>query len=470
MLFHPQTVIKKDGTFTLSKQTAAIAHPCMSATIIKEFWNNLSFQTSTLTVNECNELVFCIGNASKPALQGYDYAINVTPDGICLCADTEKDLQRGFMTLVDLFYDVDAEDDSLAIRIDCCEILDRPLIQNRMVHFCIFPETEFFELQRFVRLCGALKYTHIVLEFWGMLQYDCMKELGWCHAFSKEQVRPIIKEAHDMGLEVIPMFNHWGHASGCRGCYGKQTVLDQNPKLQTYFSADGWRWDIAKPKVRALLRSIREELCELCGEGKYFHVGCDEAYGFDFSKESMDFICDFLNEISREMNEKGRRIIAWGDMCLSKHPEFNPENRYVDCNNPSLESEQYMLEHLDRSIVIADWQYTAPVAPVETAAIFQDAGFDTLLCPWDRGIAQTKAAIATTKEFELMGFMHTTWHTLSGGMCFVTLTAMGGFENIDEAKRSIHFKLTTAALLRKIMPINGDCRKAGWCKAQIDNV
>jgi hypothetical protein len=69
-----------------------------------------------------------------------------------------------------------------------------------------------------------------------------------------------------------------------------------------------------------------------------------------------------------------------------------------------------------------------------------------------------------------MGFMHTTWHTLSGGMPFITLTAMGGFENIDAQKHSMPLKLTTSALLRKIMPINGDCRKAGWRKAQIDNV
>ena len=468
MIFHPQSLKKTEGSFVLPAAVSAVANPCMDKDILKEYWHNFSFECSALELTATDELVFAVGNAPKLPLNGCAYSVNVTPDGICIFAETEQDLLHGYMTLLDQIKAIDLND-TTAASIECCEFAERALIRNRMVHFCIFPETEIWQLQRFVRMCGALKYTHIVLEFWGMLQYDCMKELGWSHAFTKEQIKPIIKEANDMGLEVIPMFNHWGHASLSRGGKGKHTVLDQNPKLQTYFDETGWCWDIKKPKVRALLRSIRDELCELCGEGKYFHVGCDEAYGFQFTTENMDGICSFLGEISRDMNEKGRRIIAWHDMFLSKHPEFNPDNHYT-CNNPSLEAEQYMLAHLDRNIIIADWHYQAPIAPVQTSAIFKNEGFDTLLCPWDRGLAQTKAAISTTKEFELMGFMHTTWHTLSGGMYFVTLTAMGGFENIDEAKHSIHFQLTTAALLRKVMPINGDCRKAGWCKAQIDNV
>ena len=334
------------------------------------------------------------------------------------------------------------------------------------MHFCIFPETEIWELQRFVRLCGALKYTHVVLEFWGMLQYDCMKELAWSHAFTKEQIKPIVKEALDLGLEIIPMFNHWGHASASRVGFGKHVVLDQNPRLQTYFSEDGWCWDIKKPKVRALLRSIREELCELCGNGQYFHVGCDEAYGFDFSKESMDLICDFLSEISRDMNGKGRRIITWGDMFLSKHPEFNPNNRYSDCNNPSLETEQYMLGRLDRSVIIADWQYFTTIAPIETSSVFQNAGFDCLTCPWDRGLAQTRAAVTAVKEQQLMGFLQTTWHSISGRMPFITLAAMGGFESIDTYDTN-YINTRTAALLRKAFPTHGDYQKCGWNKRQV---
>ncbi len=467
MIFHPQNVIKTNGSFAFFGDVNAIAHSCLNKDIIKDFWHGFTFQSSTLNIAESEKFIFSMGNAKPLSLDGCEYSINVEPDGICVYAENEKDLIHGFMTLLDRFQAVD-RGEALAIQVDCCQIKDKPMIQNRMVHFCIFPETELWELQRFIRFCGALKYTHVILEFWGMLQYDCLNELSWSHAFTKEQVKPIIKEANDLGLEIIPMFNHWGHASAGRVIHGKHVVLDQNPTLQTYFSEDGWCWDIRKPKVKKLLRQIRDELIELCGNGSYFHIGCDEAYNFTFTKERMDFICNFINEISDEMGLKNRRVIAWGDMFLYRHSHYNPNNKYA-CNAPSSDVERYLLEHLCRDVIIADWQYDAIQAPIETVNTFKQAGFDCLLCPWDKGIAQTSSAFSTIKEQTLMGVLHTTWHTLSKGMPYVTLAAVGGFENIDKCKMP-PIRTYSAALLRKVMPTNGDYAKAGWSKIQIDNL
>ena len=80
-----------------------------------------------------------------------------------------------------------------------------------------------------------------------------------------------------------------------------------------------------------------------------------------------------------------------------------------------------------------------------------------------------KAVIVTVEEKKLMGVLHTTWHTLSKGMPYVTLAAILGFDGIDKCgntKLATH----TAALLRKVMPANGDYEKAGWSKFQVDNL
>ena len=66
-----------------------------------------------------------------------------------------------------------------------------------------------------------------------------------------------------------------------------------------------------------------------------------------------------------------------------------------------------------------------------------------------------------------MGYMHTTWHTLSKGMPYVTLMALGGLEDITDHAQ-IKMRTYTAALLRKVMPADGDYQKAGWSKQQID--
>ncbi len=467
MIFQPQDTVVKAGSFTFAGDVCAIAHPSLSKTVPKELWHGATFRTSHLSITESSEYIFSIGSATPTPLDGFAYSIHIEPSGACVLAATERDLIHGFVTLLDRFKATD-QGDTLAIEADCCTIRDKAAIQSRMVHFCVFPETELWELQRFIRLCGALKYTHIVLEFWGMLQYDCQKELAWPMAFSKAQLKPILGEAAELGLEIVPMFNHWGHASSGRVMHGKHVVLDQNPSLQPYFSQDGWCWDIRNPKVKELLRRVRSELIELCGNGSYFHVGCDEAYNFALTKDNMDLLCDFINDVVDEMRKMGRRAIAWGDMLLYRHPQYNPNNKYT-CNAPSPEAEQYMLSRLDKALIIADWQYDATESPIETASVFQKAGFDCLLCPWDRGKPQMNAVITTVKEQGLMGFMHTTWHTLSKGMPYVTLAAIGGFAPIDGCT-TIQMRTSTAALLRKVMFANGNYERAGWSKLQIDSL
>ena len=464
MIFEPKVCSLTGGNFVLSGMINATAHPCLNKAIIKEFWNNFTFNASELTVSETEEFVFSIGNAKKLSLDGNAYSISIEPSGVCIYAENEKDLIYGFMTLIDRIKAIDLNEKTVPV-LECCEIRDCAAIQNRMVHFCIFPETELWELRRFVRLCGALKYTGVILEFWGMLKYDCMKELAWSFAFTKEQIRPIIREAHELGLEVIPMFNHWGHATASRVMHGKHVVLDQNPTLQTYFSDDGWCWDIRKPKVKELLRQIRGELIELCGDSKYFHIGCDEAYHFDFTEENMNALSDFINEISDELTAIGRRTSMWGDMLLYRHSHYNKDNRYA-CNAPSPEVETYFLKNLKKDIIIADWQYNSPIAPVETADVFAKAGFDCLLCPWDEGRNEVNASLETVNEYSLMGFIHTTWHTLSKGMPYVTQMAKGGWD-FTKGYNTENMRTETAALLRKVMPAEGDYKKAGWSKVQV---
>ena len=79
------------------------------------------------------------------------------------------------------------------------------------------------------------------------------------------------------------------------------------------------------------------------------------------------------------------------------------------------------------------------------------------------------SVISTVKEQALMGFLHTTWHTLSKGMPYVTLAATLGFDYVDKC-RMTQMRTHTAALLRKVMPIDGDYEKAGWSKVQVDSL
>ena len=464
MIFTPKKMIPAAGCFRFDGPVTAVAHPCLSADAVRDFWKHFTYEQSELTVRTTDACALMLGEAEALPLDGYDYAVCVEESGISITAQDEKSLLHGFMTLLDRLTLTECGD-RITVEVAACRIWDSPSVDFRMVHFCIFPETELWELQRFLRFSAALKYTHAVLEFWGMYAYDCMKELAWPHAYTKEELIPILTEARELGLELIPMFNHWGHATASRVMHGKHVVLDQAPEKQVYFTETGWCWDITKPSVRALLRQVRAELIDLCGEGSYFHVGCDEAYGYDLNPvENRDAICDYLNEIAAEMDACGRRIIAWGDMFLYRHPHYN---RGYCCLSASAESEAYMLARLDKRVILADWQYTPGRGAVETTEVFVRAGFDCLICPWDRGLDHTDGCLTTAKTEGVMGIMHTTWHTLSSGTPYVMLSAVGAYDGNFPWDFGV-YATRTAALLRKAAPVDGEYRRAGWSKKQIE--
>ena len=462
MIFSHEKYTKKDGDFIIDNNISAIANRVFDKPIFVEFWEGFTRKASNLKLTYTDALVFSIGNAKTLSLDEFDYTINVECGGISISAKDEKNLIYAFMTLLDCIY---IDSISAKQKIACCEIRECPDISQRMVHFCLFPDTELWELKRFVRLCGALKYTHLILEFWGMYKFDCLAELSWKHAFTKEQIKPIIQEANDMGLEIIPMLNHWGHASQSRVIHGKHVVLDQNPRLYRLFNDDGWCWNIESEEVRKLLSCMRSELIELCGDGEYFHIGCDEAYNFEHTTANMDRVCEYINEVSDSLSNLGRRTIMWGDMVVSNHDTYMQSYNAL-C--PDEEAEAYMMATLNKNIVIADWQYCSESIPIETSLALNDAGFDVLVCPCDAGTKYSDACIGTVKNHNLHGLLHTTWHTLSVGMPYVVRTAAATWNcDIPHYADMSPYAVKTASLIRKVCPSDGSYEKAGWAKYEI---
>ena len=457
MLFTIKSAVLKEGAYHFPKTVKAIAHKALCTDAVRTLFHNFTYTASTLDMSETDALSLSIGDATPIALDGNTYALRVSESGVYLTAKDENELLRGFMVLLDRILPTDN-----GAKIECCDILDTPRIGVRMVHLCVFHETELWEVHRFLRAAAVLRFTHVILEFWGMLRYDCLPELGWKEAFTKEEIRPIIEEVRSLGVEVVPMFNHWGHASACRVMHGKHVVLDQNPRLASLFTAEGWCWDIRSEKTRALLREVRAELCELCGDGSYFHIGCDEAYDFTFTKEHMDAITDYINEIGAELEAMGRRVIVWGDMFLTHKPTHSKENAYA-CNAPSEEAASYLISRLHPRTVVADWQYGAKKAPVETVYDFQNAGLDCIVCSWDRGVPQLQSCITTACDAALFGFMHTTWHTLSQGYPYTAMAAALACGNPSGIDRH-HYLTACASILRRVYPALGDYAHTGFSK------
>ena len=426
----------------------------------------------TLTPNlefSDTENCFTIGEPTPCDLEGKDYAINVTENGIWVGGKDYKTTVKGFLTLLEMIFCFGRDD----YRVDCGKTLDSAKISFRAVHICLFPEYSLNTIRKVIRTCGMAKYSHVILETWGCIKLDALKELSWPQGHTKEEIRELVKEANAMGMEVIPFFQHLGHAALARmGYAGKHTVLDQNLALEHLFypRSYGWVWNFKNEETKALLKAVRDELCELFGEGEYFHLGCDES-GMEFQP---DELCNWLHEVQEDLSAKGRRGIIWGDMLLSKDffPEEGKDPRrpwtiVYECNSTKEYAEK-LLTTIDKRLIVADWQYDVLTAPWRSTTKIREYGFDVICCPWEFH-ENIPAAVSTAETEGCLGIMETTWNKLIvspgiqnliyAGLCsWGDPQFAGWFDEIGERAYNIY---------RRVAPDSKTYETSGWSEKQV---
>ena len=439
--------------FTLSGKACVCCDRKMQNNTVKNLWKSFCLGNGELTFTEGPENTFRLGETPLPALdEGKEYAAVIDEKGIAIVGDSYGGLMRGFMVvLMQISYTAEG------MTVPCGSLESQHRIRNRMIHICVFPDNPRYFTRKMLRLAGLCQYTHVVLEFWGMLQFDCLKELAWPMAYSKQEAAELIREIREMGMEPIPMFNQLGHATACRVAHGKHVVLDQNPTLQHLFTGDGWDWNIKSPLVQQLHKNIRAELYELFGPGEYFHVGCDEAYNYTHDDTTRrELLPAFLSRLTGEVAAEGRRPMIWMDMMLEKGKFIT-----ATCHPDEV---ALMQGSLHESTVMVDWQYRVHEAPVPSLLSLKDSGHDVMGAPWH--FATNYNAMAdTVAEHNLFGIMMTTWHSMETMMpsilgcakrCGVTTHA---WSPVSSAK---DFRKETAAMLRRVSFEGNTYETAGW--------
>ncbi len=424
-------------------------------------------------VYDLNDNTITIGNTAKVDFSGFDYAINIDEEGVYIASETYAGVMRGFVTMLERISCVGFEQ----YEIDEGCITDKPVIDFRCIHFCALPEITYDFLKKCIRTAIISKYTHIIVEFWGMLKMDAFELLGWPFAFTKEEIKPLFEEIRAFGIEIIPFFQHWGHASLSRGgSSGKHVVLDQDIRYAYLYGKGtyGWAWDYKKQEVKDLLRKVRNELIELCGEGKYFHIGCDEAISLKTCEEAMEVV-NHINGVVAELKKQGRTALMWGDMLLNAsflpgaqvHPTWG--RICYDCNSTA-EVANVFLDNLDKdNIIIADWEYDVTEQNWVSSKFFKDKGFRVICCPFSNS-KNMKYSIDTVKENGLMGVMKTTWHTLADNeVTKVVHYGFSAYNGSHDTSYHVHSKMTdrTAEILRKVYDGKKEYHDFGWKREQI---
>lgn len=396
------------------------------------------------------------------------YSVQVTPLGVRLCSGSQRGLLYAFYTWMQCIFYTCLREGEERFYCESGLIRDCPALSRRGIHLCLFPR--YYPLvKKALRLAAYLKMNYVILEFWGTYPFKALDSLHWKDAsLSREQVQELIDTARALGMELIPMYNHWGHAPMSRGRVGKHVTLDQNPRHALLYEPDGWTWCLSNPDTHRLLRAVREELMELCGPGKYFHLGCDEASPFGSCPacrklDFMQYIPGYLNGLAEELEREGRRAIVWADQYLESgawpEPIYGTSTREYPTHG--------MLDSLDRRIILADWQYRMDRPELPSSEYFIRKGFDVWPAAFDDAPSNFEMIARAADRIGAYGYLATTWNHLPSllqRMPEICASAWCGQRYTRHPEQGI----LAYTLLRRVMPLAGGYEEAGYLPAEAD--
>lgn len=190
------------------------------------------------------------------------------------------------------------------------------------------------------------------------LKFDFAPEIAGPHAYSKEEMRELVKFAKSHGVMLIPELESLGHSR----------YLTSHPRFRHLLETEEEFTAICpvSPETREIMTTLLREVAEVF-DSPYIHVGLDEVKlgGHPLTREALgrmterELFADYVNFLHGEVTALGRRMIIWGDH----------RTRTMD-----------FLPLVPKDIVIADWEYSKEVAPAQVE-YFLALGFDVLLCP-----------------------------------------------------------------------------------------
>ena len=189
------------------------------------------------------------------------------------------------------------------------------------------------------------------------LQLDSVPGIASPNAYSKDEMRALVRYARELGIDVIPELASLGH---CRYLTRLPAYSHLNEGEEHYTGMCPVSDD-----TRGVIRALINETADIFDSAN-FHVGMDEVSigNHPLTRAALqtqtvgDLLADYINFLHDLVAEKGKRMWMWGDALL-KHSE--------------------LLSRVPKNVVICNWQYTPDVGS-STTQILLDAGYDVMLC------------------------------------------------------------------------------------------
>ncbi len=342
---------------------------------------------------------------AKAPNQPGGYRLEIDDDGVCLQYREESGLRAAVATLRQLLREYGRRLPRLAIE-DYPDFpkrgvmldVSRGRVPNLATLLTLAEHLADFkinELQLYTEHTFAYRNYEPVWKDWG--------------ALTGEEILLLDVHCRRLGIELVPNQNSFGHL---RYWLEYPPLKALAEVAEPYEGADGtflrYPTTLAPrhPRTLPFLRTLYDELLPHFSSNR-FNVGCDETWdlGRGQSRRACETLgkgkvyVEFLKNIHREVAQRGRQMMFWGDIILH-HPELLPE--------------------LPQDVVALNWGYEADHPFPQETATFAKSGVAFYVCPgtstWmsligrhDIGFANLKAAAKAGKANGALGYLNTDW-------------------------------------------------------------
>ena len=159
-------------------------------------------------------------------------------------------------------------------------------------------------------------------------------------AVSPDDLHALVEYGQKRGVDLLPEVEAFGHTGYITRSPAYKYLLDDDPSGSAEFTGI----IPVHPETPQLFEKLFHEVASIFSS-QYLHGGCDEVNwgGSALSRKALETKSrteiwgEYLNQLNKLAQNLGKTFIVWGDLVLDKQPEI--------------------LERLDKSIIIMDWNY-----------------------------------------------------------------------------------------------------------------
>ena len=333
------------------------------------------------------------------------YLLTVKSNKIAIVACSSSGFLYGVATLIQLCKIFRAQ-------IVCTVIYDEPSYSNRgyMLDVSRGRVPTMDSLKALVDRLSLYKMNQLQLYMENSLRLDGFEEV-WSQTdpFTPEEILDLDCYCSIRGIELVPCIASFGHLYDIlrSESFGKYREM-KNGIGETFTWYNRMRYhtiNVSNPDSFTLITGMLDQCIPLFRSDK-INICCDET--FDLGKGESAYIAEkmtyggmylsYVNKLVQYLQNKGKKVMIWGDIIQNDHEHIGELNEHVTCLNWYYDygaKEQVVKLFADTKLE----QYVCPSV----------SGYSRLVNDYDKSFTNIREMAKLGYKYNAVGFLNTDW-------------------------------------------------------------